>query len=298
MPLLVERLRPNQNQNNRQVQRNVAASVSDAQQASSRALIFHSLCFAAEAMATTIILLLHWNDSCDKPLNWWVLSFTSRLLLVYPLQIRTFVRRRRGLSVANENRLRAWLDLLIIIGFVIGQTFVFGSTSCSKTAPSLFTYCFVLVVLFYISIAFPYLLLIALCVCFPCVLLFLRLVSEPVGAPVDVIQNLPSRIYEPSGPQDLGSHNDSEPSRPQQPNRAEDSPSCSVCMENYLAGDHIRILPCNHEYHSKCVDNWLKINSTCPLCRQPCTSPAVSGVSNRQRSDRLQDPHHDLMARI
>lgn len=48
------------------------------------------------------------------------------------------------------------------------------------------------------------------------------------------------------------------------------STSCSICLSNYEETDTVRILPeCKHFFHVKCVDPWLKLNSTCPICRKP-----------------------------
>jgi len=174
-----------------------------------------------------------------------------------------------------ETKLRAWLDLVIIIWFIVGQTFVFGTSNCSKEVPALYQYSLALIILIYISIAFPYLLLIALCVCFPCVFLFLRLVSEPEGASEDVIRRLPSRKFQSSvSPESQESKQGS-----QQPRNGEDIPSCAVCMENYVNGDELRSLPCRHEFHTKCVDEWLKLRNTCPLCRKKCTDAPLPGPS-------------------
>lgn len=44
--------------------------------------------------------------------------------------------------------------------------------------------------------------------------------------------------------------------------------SCLICYDKYETGEYKRILPkCNHYFHKKCVDKWLKKNSTCPICR-------------------------------
>jgi hypothetical protein len=44
--------------------------------------------------------------------------------------------------------------------------------------------------------------------------------------------------------------------------------NCLICMENYKYGEFKRELPkCNHIYHKKCIDKWLKKKATCPICR-------------------------------
>jgi len=43
--------------------------------------------------------------------------------------------------------------------------------------------------------------------------------------------------------------------------------SCLICMENYKVSEFKRTLPkCNHAFHKKCIDKWLKKNCTCPVC--------------------------------
>jgi Ring finger domain len=43
---------------------------------------------------------------------------------------------------------------------------------------------------------------------------------------------------------------------------------CSICLDDYQAGDRLRCLPCNHAFHAKCIAKWLSERSaTCPLCK-------------------------------
>lgn len=44
---------------------------------------------------------------------------------------------------------------------------------------------------------------------------------------------------------------------------------CIICLEGEKIGDVWRILGCKHQYHSKCVDPWIRANNTCPTCRTP-----------------------------
>ncbi|KAK6185010.1 hypothetical protein SNE40_007340 [Patella caerulea] len=46
-----------------------------------------------------------------------------------------------------------------------------------------------------------------------------------------------------------------------------DMTSCVVCMCDFENRQLLRVLPCSHEFHGKCVDKWLKTNRTCPICR-------------------------------
>ncbi|XP_026028149.1 E3 ubiquitin ligase BIG BROTHER-related-like isoform X1 [Astatotilapia calliptera] len=42
---------------------------------------------------------------------------------------------------------------------------------------------------------------------------------------------------------------------------------CQICVCDYSDGEKLRILPCFHDYHVHCIDQWLKDNPTCPICR-------------------------------
>lgn len=43
-------------------------------------------------------------------------------------------------------------------------------------------------------------------------------------------------------------------------------PICSICTEDFVDGDDIRRLPCNHIFHPRCIDPWLRgFAVTCPL---------------------------------
>uniref|UniRef100_A0A8C4X6F5 Uncharacterized LOC114662230 n=1 Tax=Erpetoichthys calabaricus TaxID=27687 RepID=A0A8C4X6F5_ERPCA len=47
---------------------------------------------------------------------------------------------------------------------------------------------------------------------------------------------------------------------------------CQICYCDYKEREKLRILPCLHDYHTRCVDRWLKKNSTCPICRADAAS--------------------------
>lgn len=51
---------------------------------------------------------------------------------------------------------------------------------------------------------------------------------------------------------------------------ADTTPDCIICFEKFLPTSICRILPCNHFYHSSCIDTWLiSYSNRCPYCQKP-----------------------------
>lgn len=50
---------------------------------------------------------------------------------------------------------------------------------------------------------------------------------------------------------------------------------CAVCLTAFEDGDELRLLPqCSHAFHPDCIEPWLQVHVTCPLCRTNLEKPA------------------------
>ncbi|KAK8520272.1 hypothetical protein V6N13_031265 [Hibiscus sabdariffa] len=46
-----------------------------------------------------------------------------------------------------------------------------------------------------------------------------------------------------------------------------DDIKCSICQEEYVNGDEVGRLQCEHRYHAACVLHWLQVKNWCPICK-------------------------------
>ena len=54
--------------------------------------------------------------------------------------------------------------------------------------------------------------------------------------------------------------------QPTSTNPVDEGLACSVCTDDFVRGQDIRVLPCKHKFHPECIDPWLlNVSGTCPL---------------------------------
>lgn len=48
-----------------------------------------------------------------------------------------------------------------------------------------------------------------------------------------------------------------------------DDNTCPICLSEYKPKETLRTIPhCQHCFHAQCIDEWLHLNATCPVCRK------------------------------
>ena len=69
-----------------------------------------------------------------------------------------------------------------------------------------------------------------------------------------------------------------------------DCSECPICLEEFRVGSEVRGLPCAHNFHVACIDQWLRLNVKCPRCR--CSVfpnldlSALNGIQASSEADR------------
>lgn len=153
----------------------------------------------------------------------------------------------------------------------------------SQTAPLLFWLCAaflafdVFFVVFCVSLAC--IIGVAVCCCLPCIIALMYAVAEQEGASEEDINMLPKYKFQLTGSFAKAGENMAGPSggvlsilsatagpAGERELPAEDA-ECCICLCSYDDGVEIRELQCGHHFHCTCIDRWLRMNSTCPLCK-------------------------------
>ncbi|KAJ8533511.1 hypothetical protein K7X08_006835 [Anisodus acutangulus] len=171
------------------------------------------------------------------------------------------------------------LDCFFAVWFVVGNIWIFGGHSSASEAPNLYRLCIVFLIFSCIGYAMPFILCAMICCCLPCIISILGVREDMYGmrgATEESINALPTHMFriKKNGSDNAGDGNSGEDqvgyiaagTEKERAISGEDA-ICCICLTNYEDNDELRELPCSHYFHTQCVDKWLKINASCPLCK-------------------------------
>jgi hypothetical protein len=167
------------------------------------------------------------------------------------------------------------IDCFFAVWFVVGNVWIFGGHSSPSDSPKLYRLCIAFLTFSCIGYAMPFILCATICCCLPClisVLGFRENFSQTRGATAEAINALPVYRFKSKSRNDLEFSEEGEGgflllgSQKKRLISGEDA-SCCICLTRYGDDEQVRELPCSHVFHVDCVDKWLKINATCPLCK-------------------------------
>ncbi|MBA0729611.1 hypothetical protein Golax_000055 [Gossypium laxum] len=198
------------------------------------------------------------------------------------------------------------LDCFFAVWFVVGNVWIFGGHSSASEAPNLYRLCIVFLTISCIGYAIPFILCATICCCLPCiisVLGFREELSHARGATPESIEALPTYKFKVkknrngdgkdvnSGASEAGVV--AAGTEKERIISGEDA-VCCICLAKYTNNEELRELPCSHFMHKECVDKWLKINASCPLCKNDIGEnvlDAISGTSTASILSSLSGAH-------
>ncbi|XP_059640393.1 E3 ubiquitin-protein ligase At1g63170 isoform X2 [Cornus florida] len=193
------------------------------------------------------------------------------------------------------------LDCFFAVWFVVGNVWIFGGHSSPSDAPKLYRLCIVFLTFSCIGYAMPFILCATICCCLPCIISILGFredLSQTRGATPESINALPTykfKLKKNGDDQEVnsGAGDGGVLAAGTEKERAisGDDAVCCICLAKYADNDELRELPCSHFFHVDCVDKWLKINASCPLCKFEVAENSGASPLNtsRQESERRVD---------
>ncbi|KAM7272938.1 hypothetical protein ACFE04_027602 [Oxalis oulophora] len=71
---------------------------------------------------------------------------------------------------------------------------------------------------------------------------------------------------------------------------------CAVCLNEFEDDETLRLIPkCDHVFHPECIDEWLSLHTTCPVCRANLAPEEADSVGELTReSESIDDVEAQL----
>ena len=60
-----------------------------------------------------------------------------------------------------------------------------------------------------------------------------------------------------------------------------------------IIGDEARVMECKHTFHKQCLDEWLRVNASCPTCRKSIFNDDNSNSNSNNNSSNSSNNSND-----
>ncbi|PIA49566.1 hypothetical protein AQUCO_01300393v1 [Aquilegia coerulea] len=193
--------------------------------------------------------------------------------------------RQEGEENSSESiakHLESANTMFSFIWWIIGFYWVSAAgPELTRDAPQLYWLCIVFLAfdVFFVvfCVALACVIGIAVCCFLPCIIAILYAVAEQEGASKEDIDQLPKYKFRKIGDFEKvngevqgpfgGIMTECDTDSPIEHVLQQENAECCICLSAYDDGAELRELPCGHHFHCACIDKWLYINATCPLCK-------------------------------
>ncbi|KAL8141660.1 hypothetical protein V2J09_014692 [Rumex salicifolius] len=258
-------------------------------------------------VVATVVLVLSWDEEPALPLRLWIVGYALQCFAHMLCVSAEYRRRRQRWRTAEGDEgelgeeselvdreqdeeepslvarhLESANTMFSFVWWVIGFYWIcVGGQALQLNSPELYWLCVVFLafdVFFVIfCVALASVIAVAVCCCLPCIIAVLYVLADRSGASKEDIELLPKYIFQRTGGETKDEGDILAPSEgimiecgtnnPTQHKLSAENAECCICLSAYEDGTELRELPCGHHFHCSCVDKWLYINSTCPLCK-------------------------------
>lgn len=199
------------------------------------------------------------------------------------LDFRTQQSENDGQNTSVAKRVESAMTTFSIIWWIIGFYWVTtaGRQNVAKDSPQLYWLCiaFLAADTFFVIICIAVACLIGIAVCcfLPCIIGILYAMADQEGATKEEIDRLLKykfhrignceKVNDESQESFGGMMTECDTDTPIERALSREDTECCICLSAYEDGSELRELPCGHHFHCMCIDKWLCINATCPLCK-------------------------------
>ena len=161
-----------------------------------------------------------------------------------------------------------YVNLCTLVGFYISGNVGYYNNPDETGCQKMLIQVFIVLIIGYIEMLKCCLVSLFVCILIPMVFYYARQNQQPQWIPTapQFVQNLYKQKFNEFAQQHNGEIGNTDQDK-----------QCAICFLEYTENDEITPLPCDdrHFFHSGCIQEWLKANNSCPMCRQPITQAAI-----------------------